>query len=161
MKPTIFLSLSLFSFAALSSTPGVPIPDGIPTYQQFEKRVRPYPYLAPPERAQQILSGSSQLRSCLTKQQVSALLGPPDFSQLSYGPKGPGEKWLGSHWMYYLAKRSRSTNLNDPNMEIFFDTSDRAQWVVPTHIEGANELGGPKQQCTQPGAPADAAKRRG
>jgi len=155
MKSAALLSLSLLSFAAMSSASDTPVPDGMPTYQQFENKVRLYPYQASPERAQKIRAGSGQLQNCMNKQQVSALLGLPDFSQLSYGPKGPREKWLGSTWVYYLAKQNSSTNLNDPNIEIFFDTTDRAQWIVPSHIKGARELGSPKHQCSQQGASGD------
>ena len=84
----------------------------------------------------------------MSKSEIHALLGAPDFSQLDFGPKGPNEKWLGSSWMYYLSKRGPGVNLNDPRVEIFFDTNDRAQWIVPGGIKGAQEIGSVNERCT-------------
>jgi len=76
------------------------------------------------------------------------MLGTPDYSEVMSGPKGPDEKWLGWAWMYYLSKRSKATNLNDPRVEIFFDTSYRATWIVPTGVPGAHEIGGVRERCS-------------
>ncbi len=124
-----------------------PASDGRPTFADFEKRVGGYPYKASPERTAAIKKGLPLLKKCMTKTEVDSLLGAPDFSQSNFGPKGPGEKWLGFGWTYYLAKRAETTNLNDPRVEIFFDTSDRAHWIVPSHIDGSHEIGAPNEKC--------------
>ena len=85
----------------------------------------------------------------MTKREVEATLGKPDFSRSMFGPKGPGEKWLGFSWTYYLAKTGSTTNSKDPGIEVFFDTSDRAHWIVPTGIEGAREIGAPARPCAR------------
>jgi hypothetical protein len=121
--------------------------DGMPTYQEFENKIGRYPYSASPERVRRIVAGISKVTHCMTKAQIRALLGEPEYSRLDYGPKGPGEKWLGSDWTFYISKRDSGANLNDPRVEIFFDTHDRAHWIAPTRIEAAHEIGGPSSRC--------------
>lgn len=119
-----------------------PVPDGMPTAEKFEKGIKQYPYSAPPERIAKITTGLTKVERDMTKQQILNLLGQPDYSRLDYGPKGPGEKWLGSSWVYWLSKRDNGINMNDPCVHVFFDTKDRADWIVPSNIHGAHEIGG-------------------
>jgi len=84
----------------------------------------------------------------MTKAELETLLGPPDFSRLDFGPKGPGEKWLGSSWTYYLAKRDSSANEYDPRIQVYFDREDRAHWIAVTNVPGAKSLGGGHVKCT-------------
>jgi hypothetical protein len=140
------LSASTAALAATAEPPG-PTSDGMPTFEDFERQVGTFPYKATAQRTSQTKDGARALRHCMTKKEVEAALGKPDFSQAMYGPKGPKPKWLGFFWTYYLAKRGNTTNMNDPGVEMFFHTSDRMQWVVPNGIEGAREIGGPKAKC--------------
>lgn len=85
----------------------------------------------------------------MTKDEISALLGAPDFSEIGYGPKGPNARWNGLWWMYFVSKQSDLSNMKDPAVEIFFDTTDRAHWIVPHGIEGASEIGSVEVACTE------------
>lgn len=115
--------------------------DSYPDAKTFEESIKRYPYVASTARVARITKGTKELQRCMTKQEISALLGPPDASQTDYGPKGPNAWWLGSNWVFYVSKRSDMVNLEDPRVEIFFDTKDRATWIVPTGIVGAREIG--------------------
>ncbi len=142
----IALAVLALSTAAFAGPLG-PTSDGMPRYEDFEKRAGSFPYRAPAERVRKVSDGAKLLRLCMTKTEIEAVLGKPDFSQSMFGPKGPNPKWLGFSWVYYLAKRGSTTNVNDPGIQVFFDTSDRAHWIVPTGIEGAREIGAPKPPC--------------
>jgi hypothetical protein len=151
MKRIVLLQfiLLLLTTACLAATGPDPtaIPDGMQTYNDFEKNIAQYPFIASQERRTRIIAGLKKVELCMKKEQILKLLGPPDFSDINYGPKGPGEKWIGSSWMYYISKQSELVNLNDPRVEVFFDTNDRAHWIAPSHIEGAHELGKAGKKC--------------
>jgi hypothetical protein len=94
------------------------------------------------------MEGLKSIRQCMSNTEVQALLGRPDFSQSGFGPKGPNEQWLGFSWKCYLAKKDADiTNSNDPSVQVFFDTSDRAIWIVPIQIAGEEELGAYNALC--------------
>ena len=124
-----------------------PTADGMPTYEVFQKTIGQYPYHAKTERKAKIISGIAALKVCMDKKQIQSLIGAPDYSRVSYGPKGPGEKWLGTSWKYYLTKQSSLVNSNDSAVEVFFDTNNRAHWIVPRHIDGASEIGAVSGKC--------------
>jgi hypothetical protein len=124
-----------------------PLSDGMPTYEEFEARVKAFPYEATPERVAQIMAGIPKLKKCMNKKTIKELLGVPDYSRLSYGPKGPGEKWRGSSWTYYLSTRSNLVNIDDPCIQIFFNTFNQAHWIAPSNIKNAKEIGSPKDKC--------------
>lgn len=142
----IFLLLASICWAATVPDPRA-IPDGMQTYKDFERNISQYPYVASQERSTKIVAGLKKVSLCMKKEQILKLLGPPDYSQINYGSKGPEEKWQGSSWMYYLSKQSHLVNLNDPRVEVFFDTNDCANWIVPSHIEDGRELGTPGKGC--------------
>lgn len=147
----LFLTLILFTTLQAKIILGQsvkPLMDGMPTFQEFDARIKEYPYVAPDERSTKILAGLPKLERCMNKASIEALLGMPDFSELNYGPKGPGEHWLGSSWTYYLSKRSTLVNENDPCIQIFFDTGGHVSWIVPRNIKGAHEIGGVGEKCT-------------
>ena len=114
----------------------------MPSAQESERGISRYPYNAPFERVAKIKAGLKTLALCMTKMQTKGLMGAPDFSE-----KGPGEKWRGSNWVYYVSKHSERMNLNDSTVEVFFDTADRVQWIAPSRVEGAKELGSPEKKC--------------
>jgi len=121
MRPACSRFLVLASVLCCSSPIAVaqqPIPDGTPSYVQFADSIREFPYYASPERILKIKRGLAQIERCMSKSQIQSLLGTPDFGQVSYGPKGPGERWLGSSWTYYLSMRSTSVNENDSTVQV-------------------------------------------
>jgi hypothetical protein len=124
-----------------------PVADGMQTYEEFERKITQYPYHAKPKRMAKIISGIVKLRICMDKQQIQSLLGSPDYSRTLYGPKGPGEKWLGTSWMYFLTQESDLVNTNDSTVEVFFDTKNRAHWIVPQQIKEAREIGSFNAKC--------------
>ena len=127
------------------------LPDGMPTPEEFEKGIQKYPYSSSPERTATIVAGLKKAERYMSKQQILGLLGRPDYSSIDYGPKGPGDKWLGSSWTYWLSKRDSGANVYDPCVEVFFNTNGLADWIVPSNINGAHEIGGPRQkESTQP-----------
>jgi uncharacterized repeat protein (TIGR03803 family) len=101
-----------------------------------------YPYEASQVRKDRIVKNFPKLEIGMSKERVAELIGDPDFSRLDY-TKGPKEKWLGSTWTYWLRKRDSGVNVYDPCLEISFWTNDRAQWIVPSNIEGLKEKGSP------------------
>ncbi|BDU22563.1 hypothetical protein [Dyella sp. GSA-30] len=123
--------------------------DPYPNANSFFNDIKDHPYKVSAERVARIIEGVKNVHRCMTKEEVSRLLGAPDYSDISYGPKGPNEKWLGSRWMFYASMQSDAGNMKAPRVEVFFDTTDRAHWIVPTGIEGANEIGTASVVCTQ------------
>lgn len=123
--------------------------DSYPDGRAFERSIKQYPYKATTERAARIIAGVKKLHRCMTKDEVSALLGAPDFSEIAYGPKGPNARWQGSWWMFFVSKRSHMMNMQDPMVEVFYDTTDRAHWIVAHGIEGASEIGSAEVPCTE------------
>lgn len=122
-------------------------PDGMPTYKEFERKIRSYPYRASAKRTQQITTAVFNLEPCMEKKQIQNIMGNPDYSQSIYGPKGPAEKWQGWTWVYYIFMKSNLANENDPKVEIFFDRQGRATWIAPTKIKGAQDKKAPGGIC--------------
>ncbi|MEO8674247.1 MAG: hypothetical protein ABI569_01635 [Casimicrobiaceae bacterium] len=106
-----------------------------------------FPYIAPPERAATIRAGLAHLKRCANKAAVRSLLGEPDFGRATRAAKGPGDKWIGSSWVYYLSKKDSGANRSDSRVEIFFDTGERAIWIAPSHVEGVREIGAFGDRC--------------
>lgn len=150
MKAFTLLVFILVPVAALAATS--PISDGTPTVQEFEKKIGAYPYRATSERSQQIRGGMIKVTHCMTKSEIRALLGEPDYAQ-DLWPKDPNGKWIGTAWTYWIAKRGSGVNEMDPSVEVFFDTHGRAHWIAPRGIGGAKSIGGVKELCAQQSAP--------
>ena len=117
----------------------VPKPDGKRSYEEFAATIRSYPYEAPQLRKDKIIKNYPELQIGMSKDQVAGLIGEPDFSRVDYGPKGPGEKWQGSSWTYYLYTRSNLANNFDPCVYVRFGTDDRVNCITPSNIEGLTE----------------------
>ena len=151
-RNTLILVTSIFILLITNAAlcqPNKPVSDNMPSYEEFAANVNAYPYVASSERVAKITAGIPHLEKCMDKTSIEELLGKPDYSRLSYGPKGPREKWLGSSWTYYMFKESDSTNNNDPSVQVFFDTSGKAHWIVLQNINGAHEIGSVQDQCTK------------
>ena len=140
----------LWLFVRPVPTPETPKPDGKRTCDEFEAAIKSYPYEAPQPRKDRIVKNYPKLAIGMSKDQVACLIGEPDCSVLIYGPKGPGEKWLGSAWTYCLRKREKGSNAYDPCVEIFFGTEDRANWIVPSNVDGLTKKGGVSRQRGSP-----------
>ena len=150
MNKIILVLLSTFlllNSTTISAQTGQPVPDGMPSYDEFEAQITKYPYIALPERKNKIKLGIQRLTKCMNKSSVEELLGQPDYSKQSYGPKGPNEKWLGSNWTYYVFKESELVNLNDTMIHVFFNIADRAHWIVSSNFEGVSNIGGVQEKC--------------
>lgn len=153
MRISLILSsflVCLFLFAwALSSiggyapnaVSGQPVPDGQKSYEEFRETIKSFPYSASEERKKQIAENYTGLRVGMSKEQVAALIGNPDYSQSLFGPKGFRQHWQGSSWKYRLFMREDGVNLNDPTIEVFFDTAGVLSWAVPSGISGLLEIG--------------------
>jgi len=124
-----------------------PKSDGMPRSEDFDRMVRQYPYRAPAARRAKIVSGFKSIAQCMLGKDIAALMGNPDFSQIDFGPKGPGEKWIGSSWTYYLEKQSDLTNERDAKVEIGFDTENRVVWATSHGFDGAREVGNVQGKC--------------
>jgi hypothetical protein len=140
------LSLMLFTLPGCRTGPLVTpltqhVSDGQKSYEEFQATIKSFPYSTSPERRDLVVKNYPGLRVGMTKQQVAALIGNPDYSQQNYGPKGPGEHWLGSSWNYVLFKREDSSNENDPTVEVFFGTDYLLFWAAPSGISGLSEVG--------------------
>jgi hypothetical protein len=144
---SVLLPLAFALCVAVSSVAAQPSLDGIQSYEAFAQAVTKYPYSASPERVARIKAGLSRVTRCMAKSTIQSLLGAPDYGDLNVGPKGPGERWLGSTWVYYISKHDRGVNENDVSLQIFFDTRDRAHRIVPAHIEGAKVTGALRETC--------------
>jgi hypothetical protein len=107
-------------------------------YEEFKESVSSFPYSISAERKDSILKNYKNLHVGITKEQVYALLGKPDYSQTLLGPKGPGEKWLGSKWTYVFLMNEETT---DANIEIYFGTDELTYWIVPTSMDVLPEIG--------------------
>ena len=121
----------------------VPKLDGKKTYEEFRASIQSFPYTAPRERRDRIVQGYSTLDVGMTKDNVARVIGEPDYSRLSYGPKGPRMTWQGSSWVYYLSKRDDGANTRDAIVHVSFNTDDRAVWIKAENIEGLREKGTP------------------
>ena len=149
------LSLLLFTLPGCRTRPLIlrssngqlPVSDGQKSYGEFRATIKSFPYSASPERRDLVVNNFPELRVGMTKPQVAALIGNPDYSHQAYGPKGPGEHWQGSRWDYVLFKRAGDVNENDPNVEVFFGTDGFVKWAVPSGISGLSEVG---SCCRQP-----------
>jgi hypothetical protein len=71
------------------ATSDKPVPDGQKSYKEFRATIKSFPYSAAPEPKKQIVENYPTLRVGMTKNQVAALIGTPDYSELDFGPKRP------------------------------------------------------------------------
>jgi hypothetical protein len=143
MITSIFALLCLLT-STLAGSPAAndkPVPDSQKSYQEFRATIKSFPYSAPVERKNHILKNYPNLRVGMSKKEVSALIGSPDYSELDFGPKGPREHWLGSSWVYQLFKQGDDTNLYDPMIEIFFGTDGLLFWAVPSGMSELSQIG--------------------
>ena len=117
--------------------------DGQKSYEEFRATIKSFPYATVAKRRSYILKNYPSLRVGMSKKQVAALIGDPDYSTpiYAYGPKGPQERWRGSIWTYILFMREDAMNENDPKIQIFFGTDGLVRWAVPSGIAGLSEIG--------------------
>lgn len=150
MKSQISLLFAFFLVIAGCRLPHqtqtTPKNDGKKSYEEFVATVKTFPYEAPLSRKDRIVKKFSELEIGMSKDQVTALIGEPDFSRLDYGPKGPNERWQGSSWSYYLFMRENSANNNDSCLAIHFGVDDHAVLIIPENIDGLIEKASPSHR---------------
>ena len=106
-------------------------PDFLPTEKEFSEKVKSFPFKATNERKQQVLENYSKLELGMTKDQVAATIGEPDY----WGVTGPGkDNVTGSSWVYgfYCTGRFCGTTSDDDLLEVLFDLDDRVDWIAPS-----------------------------
>ena len=109
--------------------------DGQKSYKEFSATIKSYPYSASAERKERVLKNYSSLRVGMTKKEVSALIGDPDYSRIVFNPKEPGE----SSWQYALFIRAKdSANENDPYIDLSFGRDGLLRWAAPS--QGLSQL---------------------
>lgn len=142
------LSLLLFTLPGCRYKPVIRhVSDGQKNYEEFRTTIKSFPDSTSAEHRNLVVKNYPSLRVGMTKSQVTELIGNPDYSEQNYGPKGPGEHWLGTYWAYVLFKRGDDVNENDPNVQVFFGTDGLVNWAVPSGISGLSEVG---SCCRQP-----------
>ncbi len=120
------------------------VSDTYKNYNEFISSIQKFPYTANDVQKQKIIGHYDKLVTGMTKEQVASLLGVPDFSDLNFGPKGPDMHLLGSAWTYVLSKKSDGLNLNDQELFISYDKSNRLKWAVPRNLGSLQEIGSPQ-----------------
>jgi hypothetical protein len=82
--------------------------DGEATYEQYTSRVAEYPFEAPPPRAEHLVEAYPKLALGMSRAEVRAILGPPDFSQSAVRKKS-GD-CLAIIWRYVLYDLDEAAN---------------------------------------------------
>ena len=122
--PILVLSLGSFIGCSRPSLTQPPSPSpGMPTYTDF-MAANPGPaYSALEARRSTLIREVDRIQVGMTMKEVSTILGTPDYSRSNFGPKGPGEHFLGWSWMYYITKPDmRLVNeIKDKCVHVFFN----------------------------------------
>lgn len=112
------------------------------THEAFEARVGNFPYTASDSRRTQILTEYQKVTVGMTKDDVKRFLGEPDVEEPSAAKisAGPTRGFLGWFLVYYLYKVSLGENLlKDQMVEIFINSENRVERVIPVNVEDAVE----------------------
>ena len=104
------------------------------TYEHFIETADEFTYQTDEDRVSLIVASYPDLAIGMGPNEVAGILGVPDVSQRAYGPKGPGETFIGWSWDYYLSNTTRA-------ISIFFNSDAYVNWIIP-NIEGLEEKGG-------------------
>ena len=142
---TRILPLLMVTLICLISCYEQPLPDGKPTREQFVSTVKSFPYTAPEERKSVLIENYVKLSEGMSKQQVTAILGDPDYSDTTASKTFWGMRPHGSQWFYcvYCVSKYVGTDGRDRVIEVIFDLDGKARWIVPRGIEGLTEKGAP------------------
>lgn len=121
------------------------ISDGRKTREQFISSVRSFPYRASDERKARLVENYPKLSVGMSKSQIAAALGEPDYSSFVAGKALMNYKGRGSEWVYCLYSNHPfvGTSPNDEHITIFFDLDDRARWIIPEGLRGLEQIGQP------------------
>ena len=145
---SVLVGLFLFAWAvssllnyALTRSMSQYVPDGQKSYKEFRATIKSFPYSTSEDRKNQIVVNYLGLRVGMTQKQVAVLIGDPDYSQPIVGPKGFNAHWRGNDWSYRIFMREDGVNMNDPTIQVFFDTHGLLVWGVPSGISGLSEIG--------------------
>jgi outer membrane protein assembly factor BamE (lipoprotein component of BamABCDE complex) len=109
--------------------------NAIRTYQEFVSQAA-FPYEASAERKDRILNSYTKISADMSQQQVTTIMGTPDFSENLYSNESPGEV-LSSIWTYYLSKPDprRADLKRDRRIEIYFGREGQVQQVFHANVE--------------------------
>src|SRR3954454_1797134 len=80
-----FAALLALSIGVLLYNPQ-PAPDGKRTREEFAAAVKTFPYASPEERNSQLIKNYANLSEGMSKEQVAAVLGDPDYSDVIVSP---------------------------------------------------------------------------
>ena len=121
-----------------------PAPDGKHNREQFVNSVRSFPYEASTERQSKLFGDYQKLSVGMSKEQVAAILGDPDYTNIT-GPKTffGGIQPHGTEWVYGIHCEDQFCGTAGPDkvVEVFFTLDDRAHWIVPHGIDSLKEIG--------------------
>ena len=140
------ISLVILIFVATSflvSCYRQPATDGKHNREQFVNSVRSFPYEASTERQSQLLGNYQKLSVGMSKEQVAAILGDPDYANIT-GPKTFfGIQPNGTEWVYGIHCEDQFCGSTGPDkvVEVFFKLDDRAHLIVPHGIGSLKEIG--------------------
>ena len=115
--------------------------DEIPNYSDFKiKNV--FPFSAPVDRRLHIFNNFSMLKLGLSKFEVQAILGHPDYST----PMSAKKKYtyMGSKWTYCFEKPNPNlvNHKHDKCLQLFFTSIGKLNWVA-SNIEQLPDIGSP------------------
>jgi hypothetical protein len=112
----------------------------------FAQRVGNFPYVASSTRQETILANYSKLRVGMSKPEVGALLGEPDYGELTRPGKFADPD--GSCWKYHLykAKKRWTNEEQDRLVYAFFDEAGKIYWIEPWNIDGLVRVGQPVRE---------------
>src|SRR5262245_11392944 len=94
-----------------------------------------YPYVASPERQNQIRHGFPNLQPGATSAQVRDSLGVPDEVRPLYEPQIKNPRRTGTTYWYFLAKASVDRTIESPTVRVSFDLENRLTGVDHWAIE--------------------------
>jgi|SRR5262245_14393689 len=141
----IFTLVVILTFGCQKNRPepNAPKTDGKRSLQEFMKTIKPGRYEASDTRKNQIYKNYLKLKVGMSKEEVSFLIGDPDYSDPSYGPKSFNPKWKGWSWKYNIVwENTKFVNEhNDEWIKIYFGTDDRAHWIVASRKTGLPSIG--------------------
>ncbi len=103
----------------------------------------PWGYVATPQREQQIRSGFAQLKIGMTRQQVRALMGPPDQAAPCY-ESWNFNKYAGWHYFYNIRTTQGTTTSYDQETLLAFDPSTNClTWTSSSSGSALKDIGTP------------------
>lgn len=132
--------ISLICLSFITSCQNRPKPDGQKTEEDFAVSTKSFPVTASEQRQNQLRIDYPKLELGMSKQQVVAVIGNPDYSHISISPRDYSQS-TGSSWNYifYCTGRFCGTTSEDKLIEVSFDLNDKVDWIKPSENSGLVE----------------------